>query len=123
MSVRQTKTPLRALALAFAAALIAAPGVAAELAAPGPVVAAEPSVPGADTGVLRRLPSIGRESKLSGESDRLVWPIWVTAAEAAQGPKLRIGYNAAVSVMPEASRLDVTVNDRPIGAWRIASWT
>ncbi len=119
MPVRQTKTLLRAAALAFAAIVAAGPVRAAETSPSSVATVSEAAA--AEGGVLRRLPSIGRDSKLSGESDRLVWPIWVTAAEAALGPKLRLSYVAAVSVMPEASRLDLSVNDQSIGGWRISS--
>lgn len=109
------------IALSLAGTILAGPVTAAE----GPVTAMSGRPTTADgtpdAGVLRRLPSIGRETKLSGETDHLVWPVWVTASEAAQTPRLRLAYNAAVSVMPEASRLDVTVNDRAVGGWRIAS--
>lgn len=109
-----------ALGLGLPGALLATPLAAAESPATPAGRLAATDAP-TDAGVLRRLPSIGRETKLSGETDHLVWPVWVTAAEAAQAPRLRLAYNAAVSVMPEASRLDVTVNDRAVGAWRIAS--
>lgn len=114
----------RLAALALAAGLSASPAVAADAqpaipnaTALGAVVVTE----GATDGVLRRLPSLGRETKLSGESDRLSWPVWVTAAEATQAQRLRLTYTAAVSVMPEASHLAVTINDRTLGAWRLST--
>lgn len=111
----------RLAALAFAAGLSASPAVAAE-ASPNAAVAGTVVVTeGATDGILRRLPSLGRETKLSGESDRLSWPVWVTAAEAGQAQRLRLTYTAAVSVMPEASHLAVTVNDTSLGAWRLAT--
>ena len=131
---------LIALALAAAPALaappvaappLATPSLAAQSLAPQPLAAqplaasaagslAEPFVV-TDGGTLRRLPSIGRATKLAGETDRLVWPIWVTAAEAAAQPRLRLSWVAAVSVMPEASNLTVWVDDRPISSFHIAS--
>ncbi len=110
-----------ALALSLAGSVLAGPVIAAEPLSTAPIGRAAATDATPDAGVLRRLPSIGRETKLSGETDHLVWPVWVTASEAAQTPRLRLAYNAAVSVMPEASRLDVTVNDRAVGGWRIAS--
>ncbi len=65
-----------------------------------------------DAPLLRRLPSSLRSTRLSGETDRITWPVWVTAAEAARRVDLRLAHVAAVSVMPEASRLSVAVNDR-----------
>ncbi|NLH80953.1 MAG: cellulose biosynthesis cyclic di-GMP-binding regulatory protein BcsB, partial [Phyllobacteriaceae bacterium] len=75
----------------------------------------------AETGVLRRLPSIGRSTKLTGEIDRLAWPIYLTAAEAAAAPRLRLAHVAAVSVMPEASRLTVFVDGRDVGTFPVAT--
>lgn len=75
----------------------------------------------ADGRVLRRLPSTVRSMRLSGETDAMTLPVWLTAAEAAQGTRLRLAQVAAVSVMPEASRLTVAVNDRPVSEAAIAS--
>ena len=82
---------------------------------------AEAQALAADPRVLRRLPSTTRSTRLVGESDAITWPVWLTAAEAAQGVRFRLAHVSAVSVMPEASRLSVTVNDRPISETAIAS--
>ncbi|MDK9696641.1 MAG: cellulose biosynthesis cyclic di-GMP-binding regulatory protein BcsB [Siculibacillus sp.] len=74
-----------------------------------------------DARVLRRLPSTLRSMRLSGETDGLVFPIWLTPAEATEGFTLRLAHVSAVSVMPEASRLTVAVNDRPVSEVAIAS--
>lgn len=74
-----------------------------------------------DARVLRRLPSQTRSMRLAGETDALVWPVWVGAGEAAGEVDLRLALVAAVSVMPEASRLTVEVNGRPVGEFAIAS--
>jgi hypothetical protein len=76
---------------------------------------------GGDQRVLRRLPSAARSFRLSGETDQITLPVWLTEAEAAEGATLRLAYVAAVSVMPEASRLGVAINDRPISEAAIAS--
>lgn len=75
----------------------------------------------APTGVLRRLPSIGRSTRLSGEFDQIAWPVFLTAAEAAATPRLRLTHVAAVSVMPEASRFTVEVDDRTVATLPIAT--
>lgn len=75
----------------------------------------------AETGVLRRLPSVGRPSKLAGEIDRIAWPVFLTPAEAAARPRLRLTHVAAVSVMPEASHLAVFVDDRRVASFPIAT--
>lgn len=127
MSVRPIRSPLPrvARAAAFLAAMTAlAPAFAAQPEAnpraPLPADAGVATVT-TETGVLRRLPSIGRSTKLTGEYDHLGWPLWLTAAEAAEGPRLRLTHVAAVSVMPEGSRLAVFVDDRPVGSFPIAT--
>jgi hypothetical protein len=82
---------------------------------------AEASQTPADVRPTRRLPSLARALRLTGETDAATYPIWVTAAEAASGARLRLVHVTAVSVMPEASRLSITVNDRPISEAAIAS--
>jgi len=116
---------IRPLALAIATlltGLVAGPHRAVAAEAPttleGLTRAAQAS---ADGRVLRRLPSTGRSLRLGGESDALTLPIFVTAAEASQGARLRLTHVAAVSVMPEASRLSIAVNGRPISESAIAS--
>jgi hypothetical protein len=131
-----------ALSAALAGLLAAPPsGRAAPPAAPAPVriapapaapalvvpegalraVGAEVATVATETGVLRRLPSVGRSARLSGEYDAISWPVFLTAAEAAANPRLRLTHVAAVSVMPEASRLAVSVDDRPVSTFPIAT--
>jgi hypothetical protein len=99
-------------ALAWTHAATAAPTPTAVGATP-PADAAAPAVHGADER-LSRLPSIGREPRLLGETDTLSWPVFVSAEEAAAPTRLHLAWETAVAVMPEASRLTVTINDRPI---------
>ena len=86
-----------------------------------PRAAAEVTTVTAETGVLRRLPSIGRSGRLTGEIDGLSWPIYLTAAEAAANPRLRVTHVAAVSVMPEASRMTVSLDDHTVTTFPIAT--
>ena len=74
-----------------------------------------------DPRALRRLPSTLRSARLTGETDAVTLPIWLTAAEAARGAKLRLVHTVAVSVMPEASRLTLAVNDRPLSETAIGA--
>ena len=74
-----------------------------------------------DGRVLRRLPSTMHAPRLAGETDAITFPVWATPAEAASGASLRLAQVAAVSVMPEASRLAVAVNGRPLSETTIAS--
>ncbi|MCK1975363.1 cellulose biosynthesis cyclic di-GMP-binding regulatory protein BcsB, partial [Bacillus safensis] len=43
------------------------------------------------------------------------WPLFVTEAEARAGGRIRIGYAAAVSVLPEASALTVSLDGVGLG--------
>lgn len=130
MSVRPIRSTLPRAA--FAVALLGALASAqAQAAAPQTEAAPRPAVvvPESDavatvtteTGVLRRLPAIGRSTKLTGEHDHLVWPVWLTAAEAAAAPRLRLTHVAAVSVMPEGSHVAVFADDKPVGTFPIAT--
>jgi len=134
--------PGAALFAALAAAATGPAGAADPVAVvpPAPTAAAAPAETGAaspldqaarasdnvqvvtaETGVLRRLPAIGRSTRLTGETDRLAWPVYLTAAEAAAAPRLRLAHVAAVSVMPEASRLTVFVDGRKVGTFPVAT--
>lgn len=88
------------------------PATAAPEAARAPTLISPP-VP-SPTERLVHLPSIGRETRLSGERDRLVWPVFLAAEEALLPARLRLAWETGVPVLPDASRLRVFVNDRPI---------
>lgn len=120
MIARPSFRPAPATLLALALATL--PVAAAETPAPlAPRTVAEAAPIATEAGVLRRLPSIGRDTRLVGETDALAFPIWLTAAEVAAAPRLRLAHVAAVSVMPEASNLTVIVNGRPITAVAITA--
>lgn len=79
--------------------------------------AAEPAAP-AETvrdPVLRRLPSVATPLRLWGENGDIVWAFYATEAEARTGGRFQIGYRAAVSVLPEVSRLTLRINGTVIG--------
>ncbi|MDP4022410.1 cellulose biosynthesis cyclic di-GMP-binding regulatory protein BcsB [Methylobacterium sp. NEAU 140] len=63
----------------------------------------------------RPFPALGESLRLSGEESALRWPVYVTAEQARERLRLRIGYLAAISVVPEASFLTATVNDVVVG--------
>ena len=65
---------------------------------------------------LRRLPSVASSLRLWGENGEIVWPFYATEAEARLGGRFRIGYLAAVSVLPEASSLTLSVNGTIVGS-------
>jgi hypothetical protein len=95
-------TLLLAALLATAAPAAADPGQGP---VPGPATPPE---------TVRRLPATADGWLLTGELDSIDWPIHLDAATAAQGGTLVLGLESAVSVMPEASTLSVSVNGRTV---------
>ncbi|PWB95534.1 cellulose biosynthesis cyclic di-GMP-binding regulatory protein BcsB [Methylosinus sporium] len=85
---------------------------AVETPAAAPVAPPRPIVAGA---MLRHLTNNIQGYRLAGEIGSSEWPIYVTEAQASRRLQFRIGYLAAVSVMPEASALTLTINDQTIG--------
>ena len=89
--------------------------------APTPPAAAPPRpimpslAPATPAETLRFLPSTLEGLKLTGETGDLRWPVYLTAAQAIAPIKLRLGYESAVSILKETSRLEVKVNDRSVG--------
>lgn len=71
--------------------------------------------------VLRHLGNHVQGYRLSGEVGASEWPMYLTARQARRKLQFQLGYLAAVSVMPEASRLTLFVNDQPVGATVIAA--
>ena len=63
----------------------------------------------------RPLPATGESLRLSGEEDTLQWPVYVTAEQARERLRFRVGYLAAISVVPEASFMTATINDVVLG--------
>ena len=105
-------------------ALLRASAVAAALVSPlaaQPIVAPEPApTPVAEDGLapglaLRHFTNNIQGYRLAGEIDASEWPIYVTAAQAQRKLRFQLGYLAAVSVMPEASTLTLTINDALVG--------
>ncbi len=87
-------------------------------AAPAPLAATD-----ADAGfVLRHLPNNIQGFRLNGETGASEWPIYLSAAQARSRLRFRLGYISAVSVMPEASKITMSINDVEIGATRVAAF-
>ncbi|MCJ2032794.1 cellulose biosynthesis cyclic di-GMP-binding regulatory protein BcsB [Methylobacterium sp. J-068] len=68
---------------------------------------------------LRRLPSVTAPMRLWGENGAITWTLFATEAEARAGGRFQVGYLAAVSVLPEASTLTLTLNGKTLGATAI----
>ena len=69
-------------------------------------------LPGA---TVRHLTNNIQGFRFSGEVSALEWPVYFTKAQSQGSLKFKVGYLSAVSVMPEASRLKLVVNDTIIG--------
>lgn len=67
----------------------------------------------------RPLPSISENLRLVGEESNLQWSVFLTEAQVRERARFRIGYLAAISVMPESSFITATVNDTVIGRAQI----
>ena len=63
---------------------------------------------------LQRLPSDARQLRFEGEMGRRDIPVYLRKEQVSQPAKLKIKYLNAVAVMPEASRLKVSINDQVI---------
>ncbi|MCI4678432.1 cellulose biosynthesis cyclic di-GMP-binding regulatory protein BcsB [Rhodoblastus acidophilus] len=116
---------LPAASTPVAAASPPAPLPPSAAAAPGPGPAPAPtSEPNAAEGgfVLRHLPNNIQGFRLSGEIGASEWPIYLSEAQARSRLRFQLGYMSAVSVMPEASKIIVSINDVEIGATRISAF-
>jgi len=69
--------------------------------------------------VIRHLPNAVQGYRLVGENDTLEWPLYLSSQQVTGAQKLRVGYMSAVSVMPEASVLTISINDQQIGTVNI----
>ncbi len=119
---RAARTRVVAVFAALAFGAFAAPAPA-EIATPlpaGPAAPAAPAAVGAQT-VLRHLPNNIQGFRLSGEIGASEWPLYLSQAQARSALKFRVGFLSSVSVMPEASRLTVSINDVTIGATEISA--
>lgn len=101
------------------------PSPASQASAPAPVYA-QPSpqlaAPAAATSMtpatgwtLRHLTNNIQGFRLAGEIASSEWPVYVTGEQARLPIKFQVGYLSAISVMPEASYLTLSVNDVVVG--------
>ena len=70
---------------------------------------------------IHRIGADSRQLRFEGESASRVWPIYATIAETSARARLHIAYTNAISVMPEASNIVVSVNDQPVARSSIAA--
>jgi hypothetical protein len=77
--------------------------------------------PGGET--LHRLGPDPLQLRFEGETSARTWPIYVTEAEARTRARVHIGFANAISVMPEASSIAVSVNDVAVAQTPIAAAT
>jgi len=92
------------------------PVPAAPVSAPpqsAPPAAAE--APKGPATLIRHLTNNIQGYRLAGEIGASEWPIYLTEAQARRKLQFQLGYLSAVSVMPEASTLTLTVNDEVVG--------
>jgi cellulose synthase operon protein B len=71
--------------------------------------------------IIRFLPSTLEGLRLSGEVGDLRWPVYLTTAQAKSALSFRLGYLSAASVLPDASTIEVKINDKQIGTDTIAA--
>ncbi len=63
---------------------------------------------------LHHLPPHPLGTRLAGESDSRTWPFYAGAARLGRPATFRLAYLNAVSVMPEGSFLEVSINGEPV---------
>ncbi len=90
----------------------------------GPGLAQQPDPPElVDPGLIHRLGADARQLRFTGETDARNFPIYLTEREARAHAHVHLVLTNAVSVMSEASRLRVSVNDVPVSESAVASPT
>jgi len=115
-----------ALAIVFATSVLPVSAqrfVDSPVATPTPLPAAaariQPARLGAPDTVLRHLPNTVQGFRISGEIGATEWPLYLSDSQARSRLKFQVGYLSAVSVMPEASKLTVSINDVAIGTTQV----
>ena len=112
---RPQPTPISPTPEAAPAAPAALPATPAAPAAPAaePASAAKPAAtePPAAPGEFRRYILPTADFALPGEIARRSWSVYLTPEQAASGAKLQFGFQNAIFVAPEASRLRILIND------------
>ena len=80
-----------------------------------PVARASPIEPRPSSTVLRHLTNNLQGFRLAGEVATSEWPMYLTETQARANLEFQVGFIAAVSVMPEASTLQLMINDVVVG--------
>lgn len=80
-----------------------------------PIARASPVEQRASTAVLRHLTNNLQGFRLAGEVATSEWPMYLTETQARANLEFQVGFIAAVSVMPEASTLQLMINDVVVG--------
>ena len=131
--VAQQAAPQAAPAMPQVPASSAQPAMSAESVAPSapvmprapqPVMPASAMTPSGSLAVsvteestfaLRHLTNNIQGYRLAGEIGSSEWPVFLTETQTRQKLRFQLGYLSAVSVMPEASFLTLTINDVVVG--------
>jgi hypothetical protein len=92
---------------------------AAPEARPAPVAPARQTAEASPTGRRYLIPS--DTLMLTGELDRSRFSIYLTPEQAAAAATFHLGFQNSIVTAPEASRLQVLVNDRPVGEMPVDS--
>ena len=85
--------------------------------------AAESAVPSGDAAnqTVWRMPGDAASMRIAGEDGVVLWPVYVPEGSVAQLKRFQLAFQAAISVMPEGSWLNVTINGKGIGRVPIAA--
>ena len=80
-----------------------------------PLLGGQPDPKNGRGAVIRHLTNNIQGYRLAGEIGASEWPIYLTEVQARRKLQFQLGYLAAVSVMPESSKLRLTINDEAVG--------
>src|SRR5471030_2835718 len=86
-------------------------------AAAAPANAAAPAPP------IWRMPGNAASMRMEGEDGSVVWPVYAPAASLSRLNRFQLVFQAAISVMPEASWLTLAINGKTMGRVPIAAPT
>ena len=93
----------------------ASPSPAPQAAPDSEVAASDPAPrPALPEGLDRRYIVPASAMRLEGEIDQRAWAVYLTGDQAAQPARLDVSFKNAIVVMPEASRLRVSINNQPV---------
>ena len=105
-----------ALALTSSSLAQEADGFQAAAASRAPLAAAAKKVAAI---AMHRFGPDAQALRFEGELAARTWPIYVTAEQAQSRARVHVAYSNAISVMPEASTIEISVDDNVIARSRI----